>query len=136
LKRPPQQVAGDVPDGARFRRFILSGPPEMWVSAYGKVDGSLPLNELGSSGEVIYLQGELDVVRAGVVRISSSAGESDFSWVDDQQIKKNLTELSLSRGRHTVTLRVVVPSGIDPFVRVEIGKAPESLVQFEVIGGS
>lgn len=136
LKRPSSEIAGDVPDVARLRRFVLSSPPEMWVSAYGKVDGSLPLNELAASGEVVYLQGEIDVVRAGVVGLSPSLNEVVVCWVDEQQVKKTPTELSLTRGRHTITFRVAVPSGTDPFIRVEVRKPAESIVQFEVIGGS
>jgi putative heme-binding domain-containing protein len=139
LKTVPDALCGAVPDRSVFRDQVLQAGPDRWTSAYAKVNGSLPLNELTGStgGKPLYLQGELNVTTGGPIRIQLDAADGARLWVDDQLAGADSKEFTtaLAAGRHAITLR------IDPRVRsvgeikVEINKPTGSEAEFTVVGG-
>ncbi|OYW17289.1 MAG: hypothetical protein B7Z55_12825, partial [Planctomycetales bacterium 12-60-4] len=62
LQSPPDELTSSVPHLEHVRQYILGSEPSAWMSAYSRVGGTLPLNELrdGRTPTVLILQGEFD----------------------------------------------------------------------------
>lgn len=139
LKKPPTELTSEVPHLEHIRQFVLGSQPEEWNSAYGKVAGTLPLEELrpGKNRTVLILQGEVQVNTAGKVAFKISSTESFQAWIDAEAIESPTNiEATLEPGRHTLTLRVEVTDRESPALKVELTKPEGSTVQFEVVGGA
>ena len=139
LKTVPDALCGAVPDRSMFRDQILQAGPERWTSAYAKVNGSLPLNELTGStgGKPLYLQGELNVTTGGPIRLQLDATDKASFWVDDQVAPAESKEftITLAAGRHTITLRIDPKVRSSREIKVEINKPSGSPTEFTVVGG-
>jgi hypothetical protein len=128
----------EVPHLEHIRQFVLGSQPDEWASAYGKVAGVLPLEELrpGKTPTVLILQGEVQVNEAGKVAFKISSTESFHAWIVAESFEsKTDIETTLEPGRHTITLRVEVSDRESPALKVELTKPEGSTVQFEVVGG-
>jgi hypothetical protein len=53
-------------------------------------------------------------------------------WVDEDQFDKS-SKVQLSAGRHVVTVRMVVPDGASPSLRVELRKPAASKANYEMV---
>ena len=139
LKSVPDVLCGPVPDREVFRYQVLQAGPDRWTSAYAKVNGSLPLNEVTGStgGKPLYLQGELNVTTGGPIRIQLDAADGASFWVDDQLAPAESKEFTttLAAGRHTITLRIEPKVRSSREIKVEINKPSGSLAEFTVVGG-
>ena len=71
LKQVSPALAAAVPTPEVLRDQVLAVPPDRWTTAYAKVAGSLPLDEVSAptDSKVLYLQGELNVSAEGAIRI-------------------------------------------------------------------
>ena len=139
LKKPAKELTAEVPHLEHIRQFVLGSSPDDWGSAYGKVAGALPLEELrpGKTPTVVILQGEVQVNEAGKLAFKISSTESFQAWVDAEAFEsKTDLEATLEPGRHTVTLRVEISDREAPELKVEASKPEGSTVQFEVVGGA
>lgn len=139
LKKPAKELTAEVPHLEHIRQFVLGSSPDDWASAYGKVAGALPLEELrpGKTPTVVILQGEVQVNEAGKLAFKISSTESFQAWVDAEAFEsKTDLEATLEPGRHTVTLRVEISDREAPELKVEASKPEGSTVQFEVVGGA
>ena len=60
-----------IPNREVIRDAVLAAPPEAWETVFAQVNGKLPLSELHKAGrpEVLYLQGEIQVVQGGPVAV-------------------------------------------------------------------
>jgi putative heme-binding domain-containing protein len=139
LKGVSEALSGSVPDAREFRDQILQSDPSRWSTAYAKVSGALPLDELTASAgsKVLYLQGEISASTAGAIRILvDSVGGTRF-WVDDAPAPAGAAALTraLSPGRHMVTLRVDASARASREMKVEVDKPSGSPAEFTVIGG-
>lgn len=126
LKNPSKTAAGKLPQA----------PSAAWTAAYSMTAGALPVAELGAPGDVVYLQGELEVFTAGEATIRVEAPPQTELWIDDQVhdvVLPATTKLAL--GRHKITLRVQVNAESNDTVTVTIDKPAGAKTQFEVIGG-
>jgi len=122
---------------AEIAEVFKAGPSE-WVPAYGKVAGSLPIDELSglTTGKILYLQGEINVSTAGslVLRFNSSQGVT--GWLDDQPLPPgDSPSIDASEGLHKLTLRVDPSARNRQPIRVEVLKGEGSPVEFSVVGG-
>lgn len=108
LKEPSSDLLADVPHGDLLRERVLRAPPEAWRSVYSLVSGGVPLDELCQVPGVLYLQGELDVLEAGEVRLQLDCPEPATFWVDVQPFLKSKATVRLEAGRYPITVRVEV----------------------------
>ena len=139
LKGVGEDLSHSVPSGTIFGDQILRAEPERWDVAYAKVDGSLPLDEAvsKSGAKVVYLQGELDVSAAGVVKVQVDSAEGLHLWIDELAVLPALPSTSrpLGVGRHSITVRVDTAARPSPAIRVEVAKPAGSTAEFTVVGG-
>jgi hypothetical protein len=139
LKAAPDGLLADVPSRELLRSQVLDAPPERWISAYAKVDGTLPLNEppVGTAGKTVYLQGEIDVSSAGPIQIQLDSAAGITLWVDNQRAPADLASFasSIVPGRHSITLRVDPAKRPSREVKVEFSKPAGSPAEFTVVGG-
>ena len=93
-----------------LREQVLAAAPDRWTTAYAKVSGSLPLDELAAAKQckVLYIQGELNVSTAGRIRVRPDSPEGIRFWIDDVLAPAGTREFisSATPGVHTVTVRV------------------------------
>ncbi len=78
LRKPPQELTADIPHLENIRQFVLGSQPGDWDSAYAKVNGVLPLEELrgGDNPVVLILQGEINVSAAGKATVNVQSTET------------------------------------------------------------
>lgn len=137
LRQPPMELTSEVPHLEHLRQFVLATQPTDWDSAYGKVGGSLPLDELrGDKPTVVILQGEINVSAAGKVLVHVSSTETLQAWFDaDAFDPRKPFEVELTPGRHVITVRVEISLRDNPELRVEFSTPNDSTANYEVIGG-
>ena len=101
--------------------------------------GVLPLNELrkGTTPTVLILQGELEVTAEGKVAVNVISTEKTHTWIDAEALDtQQKFDVSLTPGRHKITVRVEVSDREAPELKVELTKPENSTIQFDVIGGA
>lgn len=139
LSQPAPELTSEVPHLEHIRQFVLGSHPGEWVSAYARVAGVLPLDELrkGQTPKVLILQGEIEVTAEGKVGFHIISTEKTQAWVDAEAFDaQQKLEVTLPAGRHKLTLRVEVSDRSDPELKVEVTKPDDSSAQFDVIGGA
>jgi putative heme-binding domain-containing protein len=139
LKGISETLSATVPDAAAFRDQVLETDAARWPTAYAKVSGGLPLDEMNAvaGGKVLYVQGELSVSAAGAVKIRLDSADGTHVWVDDVPMPAGAVESTstLAAGRHTITLRVDASARSAREVKVEVDKPSGSPAEFTVVGG-
>jgi hypothetical protein len=135
LHEVPPALADGVPNLDVLRETVLRAGPDAWDTTYSLLNGSLPLTELNKSG-VIYLQADVQIVQAGPVELQLTAPGSLAFWVDDQAFEKqkNAT-VTLTPGRHRITVRVAPGEAAAPLVRLDLHKPANSKAHFELVMG-
>lgn len=135
-KSAPELTTG-IPHLEHIRQFVLGSSPTDWDSAYGKVNGQLPLNELRTADKpgVLILQGEINVSAAGKATIDISSTENLQAWFDADAYEARKFDVELTPGRHLLTLRVEPSTNNAPQLRVEFKTPDDSSANYEVIGG-
>lgn len=139
LQNPPLELTNEVPHLEHIRQFVLGSEPNAWVSAYARVAGVLPLSDLrkDTAPVVLILQGELEVTAEGKVAVNVISTEKTQVWVDADAFEaQQKFEVSLTPGRHKITVRVEVSDREAPELKVELTKPENSTVQFDVVGGA
>ncbi|MFC7337762.1 PVC-type heme-binding CxxCH protein [Haloferula chungangensis] len=106
-----------------------------WTTAYSKVNGELPAEELAAIGEV-FARGAIEVLTAGEATLDISSTVGLRLWVDGKEVADLKTPFFLERGRHEVTFRIDTASrGDQAGLRVEVMTPPASPLKFQVEGG-
>jgi putative heme-binding domain-containing protein len=137
LHKAPAALLDAVPNRDELRDQILHADADKWRDVYSLVSGTLPLQDLHKAGaaKVVYLQGEVNVVQAGSLEVRLAGTEPAVFWIDED-LYENQTKASasLSAGRHTITVRVVIGANAKtPTVRVELVRPADSKANFEVV---
>jgi putative heme-binding domain-containing protein len=139
MKTVSEALSGSVPDRYLLRDQVLESEPDRWMTAYAKVAGALPLDQLtaATGAKILYLQGEISVASAGPIRVHLDSVEGARFWVDDAAAPGNTSEFTtaLSAGRHTVTIRIEMTLRRSRELKVEISKPAGSSAEFTVVGG-
>jgi putative heme-binding domain-containing protein len=139
LKTVPEGLVSAVPNRDQFREQVLRAGPELWGTAYAKLAGSLPLDELISANgpAVLYLQGQITVTIDGAIRIQLDMAEGVRFWVDDEPANEGARDVTrtLVTGDHAITLRVDLKARKAREIKVEVDKPAGSAAAFTVIGG-
>ena len=104
-----------------------------WITAYSKVNGELPLAELGDPSRS-YVQGFINVQVAGQLKLDLNNTKGLELRVDDRLV--NLTDsIELSKGRHSFTF-VIDPEKRGPQgLQVELIASEGSPIKFQPEGG-
>ena len=134
-----QGVDPDDAGGEALPAAISSAPPRSWLPAYARVSGDLPIGPILESidADSLAIRGEIDVTRAGPIRIEIGAPDGASAWIDDtpaDPAEPNVVDLGT--GRHALTLRLGPGSeGAAGDVRVEVTRVEDSAAEFTVVGG-
>jgi len=133
LKEVPVALREGVPNRDILRDTLLRYGLEGWDTMYGRVDGTLPLEELKSApGVPVYLQGEIQVVQGGPIEISVQGGQPLAFWIDEDAFEKQgPTQVQLAPGRHRITVRL--ENGATGGLKVELRRPKDSRAHFEVV---
>ncbi len=135
LKSPGDQLQAETPNVEILRQEVLAAPADVWLPAFGKVAGALPLDELkAATGEsVLYLQGAIDVMEGGPVGLALQSSEPLAAWLDVTSFDPAQPLVTdLTAGTHTLTVRVTVGDQPSPELRAEFSKPAGSAAQFIV----
>ena len=134
LTAPGDQLIAEIPNVEILRQEVLSAPAEAWTWAFGKVAGTLPLDELKATGQtVLYLQGTVDVLEGGPVALDLKSTEPLAAWLDVTPLDPAQTLVTdLAKGTHTLTLRVVLGDHVSPELEAVFSKPAGSAAQFRV----
>lgn len=130
------ELLDNVPNEAAFEDQVLSGGT--WGPAYGRVNGALPLDELAAATKqsVLYVQGEVNVSKAGPVGIRWEAPAGTQVWIGAESFgeQRELTP-DLAAGLHKVTLRIPAADQPGALGRLELFRVQGSGSEFAVVDG-
>lgn len=138
LRDVPAALLTTVPDSGTLASEVLAAPPPKWGSAYARVSGVLPLDEVTAltGKKVLYLQGEIDVTAEGAVGFKFDSPAGLTAWVGDKLLSLDkVPAQELPIGKHAVTVRVdraLRPSGE---LRLDVVKPEGSAAEFTAVGG-
>jgi putative heme-binding domain-containing protein len=138
LQTVPAALREGVPNRDVLRDTVLRAGPEAWDVRYTLVNGTLPLDELHKPGksEVVYLQADLDVTRAGPVEVDLKCGAPVAFWVDEEPFERpGKVSVRLTPGRHRITVRVPAGEMQGAPLRVQVRTPAKSRARFEVLQG-
>ena len=107
-----------------------------WEPVYSRFDGTLPLTSLAALSSVknqfmavppyTIVRLQFDVAGAGDVELTFNSAAYTQAWLDGRAIDiAERIKLSVTLGRHTITLAVDRDSGMEP-LRCEIADLPGS----------
>jgi putative heme-binding domain-containing protein len=148
LRNMPAKYATELPNVDQFRDDVLGSKPEDWAAVYAKVIGKLPVADVqgvylrsqdGGPSPFIFVQGEIDVTKAGKVTLAIDAPTGTVAWLDAEPYEgdavKKITA-DLKTDTHRLTLRVPVGAS-DKLgdIKVELQKPAGSAAQFLPVGG-
>jgi putative heme-binding domain-containing protein len=135
LALSPELIA-DVPNEATFEDQVLLSPN--WGPAYARVNGVLPLDDLAARTRqtVLYVQGEVNVSKAGDVGIRCDAPPATHLWVDSESFaeQRELT-VHLEPGIHKITLRVTNGDQPGATAKLELFRVSEGSAEFTTVDG-
>jgi len=135
LKNPNSQLVAEAPNVEFLRELVLAAPDEQWLPAFGRVAGSLPLDEVKAlaGSPVLYLQGTIEVVEPGAVGLVMQSTDPAQAWLDvtsfDPQQKFTA---DLDKGTHTLTVRVALGDRPMPELKAEFFKPAGSKAEIVV----
>ena len=119
LGRPGPYANNEAPYIRKWR--LVAGEPNQlpdedafWRPAYSMVNGTLPAGDLGE-GDTSYVQGFVNILAAGAVKLDLNSAEALRLWIDGKEIKDVNAPIHFTRGRKTLTF------AIDRKVRGNIG---------------
>ncbi len=137
LTESPQELIDEVPTLSSFEDLVLRS--KSWLSVYAKANGELPLEELitRTSQPVVYVQGELNVSKVGVIQGTLNSAEGIQLWLDDEQLESGETfENHLDPGIHSITLRIDSNARQADAIKLEFKRPNGSKAEFAVIDGN
>ena len=136
LYKPKSELLGEVPNLVIFETEILA--LGLWTSAYSRVNGTLPLDEIAASqkSKVFYLQGEIEVVQAGPATLHFNSVEGLTVWFGKETLASPAgATIELAQGRQAITLRVDTTARKEPGLRLELSRPHGTTGQFQVVDG-
>ncbi len=133
-----EALTATVPDSETFSENVLGADPTAWFPAYSQVAGPLPLAEIARrlKGNVLYLQGEVEVTKAGTVAVRIEYDGALAVWLNDEPFaaERQFT-LTLEPGLHPVTVRVETQLDEAKELKVTFSKPEGSTAEFTVVDG-
>jgi putative heme-binding domain-containing protein len=136
LREVPAALREGVPNRDVLRDTVLRADPGAWDEVYAQVNGTLPLDEDHKlrPGEVVYLQGDVQVVQGGPVEVRVDSTVPATFWVDEEPFERQARAVvPLTPGRHRITVRLAPGSAPAPRLRVELRRPAGSRSHFEVV---
>ncbi|MEO0447378.1 MAG: dehydrogenase, partial [Verrucomicrobiota bacterium] len=106
-----------------------------WTTVYSKVDGELPIEDLGNADQV-FAKGYLNVQVAGEATLQFHDHSGIRLWIDDQSIDDVNSSLALEPGRRTITVALDrTTRSPEQGLRVEVLTTEGSTLKFQPEGG-
>lgn len=136
LTEVPQSLIEEIPTLSSFEDLVLRS--NSWLSVYARVNGELPLTELTNqtSQPIVYVRGEINVSRGGVVQGHLNSAMGVTVWMDDEILSgEEIFEKELTAGLHTVTLRIDTTQRDAQTVKLEFSRSDQSPAEFAVVDG-
>lgn len=120
--------------GADIAR-LTRDPAAIWAPVYSKVNGELPLNDLGPASTVL-VQTRMEVGTGGQLKLTLNSPAGLTLWLDDQEIPVSQeTVINVSPGSHTLTFRVDKRLRNEQGLRVVLENVPGSPARAQVLKG-
>ncbi|WP_144060045.1 PVC-type heme-binding CxxCH protein [Rhodopirellula sallentina] len=137
LGTPGPYANNETPVIRKWRVTATSGdaiPAEDsgWETAYSKVDGVLPREDLPSA-ENVFARGYFNVLVAGEIKLLTNLEKGSEIWVDGKKLGVPVSNVRMEQGRHRVTVRLN-QANREKGVRVELAPA-DDMVRFQAEGG-
>lgn len=136
LAQPKPELLTEVPNTVIFETEVLD--QGKWGSAYGLVNGDLPLAEiaLAQRSERFYLQGEIEVVEEGPVALQFDSIDGLTVWVGKETLANPQgATVELPQGKQTITLRVDTKLRASQTLKLELSRPEGASTQFQVVDG-
>ncbi|WP_442506819.1 PVC-type heme-binding CxxCH protein [Novipirellula sp. SH528] len=105
-----------------------------WVTAYSKVSGELPANDL-PSGDQVLARGYLNVLVSGDVQFEINDLVGLRLWIDGDEINDPSNVITLAKGRRAVSVEINRIKRGDTGLKVELKPLPQSPAKFQIEGG-
>ena len=105
-----------------------------WVAAYSKVDGELPVSDLGDN-DLVYARGYLEVLVPGELKLKLNNAKGLKLFVDDKEVSSFDAPIAIMKGRRTLTFRIDRKARGKKGLRVEVLSIPGSAAKFKPEGG-
>ena len=110
---------------------IGSTPGGAWTTAYSKVNGELPPEDLST-----LLKGAINVQVAGAAQFVINDPNGLRLWIDEREITELTSPVTLDKGRRVLTISIdKAVRGGDAGIRVEIKTPSDSPIKFQPEGG-
>lgn len=133
LRKVNGELKSGVPNIEFLREYVMQASAADWLSAYGKVGGDLPLEELrAATGQsVLYLQGDVEVIGAGLIGLQVKCDAPHQVWMGTTPIQPGEKAVAeFNRGRATITLRIELSDHPAPELTAEFFKPEGSKAEF------
>jgi putative heme-binding domain-containing protein len=139
LRSPSDDLKKDVPTREGIREIYLQ-PADAFETVYSLVNGQLPLDDLrkvGTPPQVVYLVGEIEVTRPGVLEVVVTGPSQTAFWVNEApHDQPGKVRANLIAGRNRITIRTVAAEGNPASLRVELRQPPGGAAQFELVNAA
>lgn len=112
----------------------IPGDGAEWITAYSKVNGELPSEDLPTAGHV-FAQGHLNVQVAGAATLSINSLTGLRVWMDGNELLSPLDTINLAKGRRTFTFEINRTQRGNIGLRVEVVPASGSSLKYQPEGG-
>jgi hypothetical protein len=130
------KVAGTLSDDGLPKATL---PATAWAPAYSTVAGELPVDAFRSPvrGQATsYVQADLDVTSPGRIALHLGGSKGLALWVDGKSVDaRDVVELDLDRGTHTLTFKVNLAERGSEGLRVELRDVAGSGGHAQPVGG-
>ena len=125
-----------------IEHMVTDDPRFVWLAAYARIDGLLPVAEIPSlrrAGEqqYRYFQFDLDVKSAGKIGLRFNDADGFRLWSGQEEVEgvENETRVVLGEGKQTFTLAALRGDRSNRDLSIEIFEIPGSSAQVQVVNG-
>ncbi len=105
-----------------------------WITAYSKVSGELPSEDL-PLGDRVLARGYVNVQVAGSMKLEINEIAGLRIWIDEIEMNQPSDTIDLAKGRRTLTFSIDRVKRGDTGLRVELVTASGSPIKFQPEGG-
>jgi len=136
LHKPRAELLQEIPNLVIFETEILD--QGVWTSAYSLVNGILPLAEIVQSQKspIFYLQGEIEVVQAGMAMLNFDSMRGLTVWHGKEILDAPQgAQIELKQGRQSITIRVDTTARTEPGLKLELTRPKGTTGQYQVVDG-
>ncbi|MEJ6580855.1 MAG: HEAT repeat domain-containing protein [Akkermansiaceae bacterium] len=131
LGRPGDFANDESPVIRKWQLATSRDESATWQTAYSKVDGTLPAEDLPA--DITFAKAHLKVLVPGKATLKLNSTKGLQLWLDGKEIKDPSAPLNLKKGRPTLTFRI--DRSKQPGLRVELETPTSSPLKAQPEGG-